>query len=86
MFVAESRAEMSRHVYRAHMYDKKFYTKQFRDSVIKQTIKPTTTPTRHKFHPATLGKGMGKAQVGSRRQQQHSQSNLQHPQNIYCIL
>jgi len=69
------------------MYDKKFYTKQFRDSVLKQTTKPTTTATRHKFHPATLGKGMGKAQVESRRQQQqNSQSNLQHQQNIYCIL
>ena len=39
VFVAESRAEMSRHVYRAHMYDKKFYTKQFLDSVQRKTTK-----------------------------------------------
>ena len=86
VFVAESRAEMSRHVYRAHMYDKKFYTKQFRDLVQNQSTKNVDSGTRRKIHPATMAKMVGNTQIGPRRHNQKSQNNFHHQQNVYCVL
>ena len=86
IFVAESRAEMSRHVYRNHMYDKKFYTKQFRESVNIQHTKTTDSGTRRKIHPAVMGKFVGNNQFLPRRHHQKSQNDYHHQQNVYCVL
>ena len=90
MFVAESRAEMSRHVYRAHMYDKKFYTKQFNVNVFpNHATKTQPIFSRQKSYPRALVKGQNKTQIGSRLRQhpqQNIQSSLQQQQSVYCIL
>ena len=90
VFVAESRAEMSRHVYRAHMYDKKFYTKQFNVNVFpNQATKTQPIFSRQKSYPRALVKGQNKTQIGSRLRQhpqQNIQSSLQQQQSVYCIL
>jgi hypothetical protein len=91
VFVAESRAEMSRHVYRTHMYDKKFYTKQFRNLVRQHTgttIKaPQKSVHQKMIHPEVVSKGNDKIQAGPRQQPpQISPTHLQRQQNIYCVL
>ena len=81
VFVAESRAEMSRHVYRTHMYDKKFYTKQFRDLVPNQTRRIAKIGTSQSIHPASMN-----SVIESRSKLRNSQTHLHHQQNIYCVL
>ena len=96
VFVAESRAEMSRHVYRTHMYDKKFYNKQFLNLVIsnqRASEKGRLNKGNHHHHhhlhhrhhqtmPTTDGSEKMENHV-LKQQLQHLHSNQQ---NIYCIL
>ena len=90
VFVAESRAEMSRHVYRTHMYDKKFYTKQFSKLFLPHTtsnMKDSVASSHQQIHSATEVEKIDNKISGQLcPQQQDNQNNFSSHKNIYCAL